>query len=130
MHKHLKAPLVPADQINPELSAGICEIIEVCMAKNRNERYNSTSDLIQDIEAVTRGEPPLQARRKFDLSSLASLEQKTESAEVPKVVEAVDRRPAVEIPLLEQPVFWLAAIGWGLATLLLLVVIYLALRPH
>jgi len=35
MHKHLKQPLTPADHVNTALSAGIGEIIDVAMAKNR-----------------------------------------------------------------------------------------------
>ena len=34
MYRHLRDDLVPADQVNPLLSQGISEIIEVCMAKN------------------------------------------------------------------------------------------------
>ena len=33
MHKHLKAELVPPDHVNPKLSAGISEVIEMMMAK-------------------------------------------------------------------------------------------------
>jgi len=49
MHKHLKQPLIPADHINTALSAGIGEIIDVAMAKNRDERYNQTEDLLEDL---------------------------------------------------------------------------------
>ena len=76
MHKHLKEPLVPPDHINSRLSAGIGEIIEVMMAKDPNDRYPSTEELITDLEAVTRGEPPLQAREKYDHALLESLATK------------------------------------------------------
>ncbi len=73
MHKHLKEPLVPPDHINPRLSAGVGEIIEVMMAKKAEDRYRSTEELIIDLEAVGRGEPPLQARKKYDHDLLANL---------------------------------------------------------
>jgi len=73
MHKHLKEPLIPPDHINTSLSAGVAEVIEVMMAKNRDERYASADDLLLDLEAVKRGEPPLQARKKVDPKLLASL---------------------------------------------------------
>jgi serine/threonine protein kinase len=41
MHRHLKDPLVPPDHINTELSAGMGEIVEVMMAKERRRRYAS-----------------------------------------------------------------------------------------
>jgi eukaryotic-like serine/threonine-protein kinase len=74
MHRHLKDPLVPPDHINTELSAGMGEIVEVMMAKERKRRYASTSDLIVDLEAVASGQPPLQAHKQLDTSVLTMLE--------------------------------------------------------
>lgn len=73
MHKHLKDPLVPPDHLNKSLSAGVGEIIEVMMAKLPDERYRNCSELISDLEAVMKGEPPLQARKTYDPSLLESL---------------------------------------------------------
>ena len=39
MHKHLRQPLMPADHVNTALSAGVGEIIDVAMAKRREDRY-------------------------------------------------------------------------------------------
>src|SRR5205809_5024372 len=75
MHKHLKTPLTPADHVNTALSAGLGEIIDVCMAKKREERYNSTVDLLEDLKAVTRHQPPLHARRSVDLEQFAKVEE-------------------------------------------------------
>src|SRR2546423_7637635 len=71
MHKHLKQPLTPPDHINTGLSAGIGEIIEVAMAKNRDDRYPSTQDRLEDLKLVRRGEPPGHPRRQGDLESIA-----------------------------------------------------------
>jgi len=120
MHKHLKADLIPADHINPKLSAGIAEIIDTCMAKDRMQRYNSTTDLIQDLKAVRAGEAPLQARKKFDLGALASLE-KTGKPNVAQPAAATGPKA-----MTEHPMFWIAVSGWGLALLLLIVVIIMA----
>src|SRR5687768_8398773 len=76
MHKHLKQPLTPADHVNTNLSAGIGEIIDVAMAKDREERYRTTEDLLEDLEAVRRGEPPPHARRNVNLEQLGEIEQK------------------------------------------------------
>src|SRR3954466_3879444 len=62
MHKHLKQPLTPADHVNTALSAGVGEIIDVAMSKNRDERYQSTEDLLEDLQAVARGAPPPRPR--------------------------------------------------------------------
>ncbi len=66
MHKHLKETLTPPDHINTKLSAGIGEVVEVMMAKDRKRRYSSTSDLLLDLESIARGEPPFQARKQID----------------------------------------------------------------
>ena len=73
MHKHLKEPLIPADHLNTRLSAGSGEIVEVMLAKRRSDRYASTTDLIADIEAVIGGEPPFQARKRYDQGLLRSI---------------------------------------------------------
>ena len=82
MHKHLKQPLIPADHVNTNLSAGIGEIIDVAMAKDREERYHSTEDMLEDLEAVRRGEPPPNARRNVDLDKLADMETKAKTVDI------------------------------------------------
>lgn len=73
MHKHLKEPLVPPDHINTSLSAGLGEVVEVMMAKDRRHRYGSTTDLLVDLEAIAAGKPPLQARKQIDSGLLSGL---------------------------------------------------------
>lgn len=75
MHRHLKSALVPPDHINRELSVGVAEVIEVMMAKNREDRYPDIRLLLEDLRAVQKGEPPLQAHQMFDASTLGRLEE-------------------------------------------------------
>jgi len=81
MHKHLKEPLVPPDHINQRLSTGLGEVIEVMMAKDPNARYASFTDLIQDLEAISRGEPPTIARHRYDHGLLEGLVDGQQSVE-------------------------------------------------
>lgn len=73
MHKHLKEPLTPPDHVNPNLTAGLGEVVEVMMAKDPKRRYASTTDLLMDLEAIAAGEPPLQARKQIDMGLLTGL---------------------------------------------------------
>jgi len=74
MHKHLKADLIPPDHVNPKLSAGISEIIEMMMAKRAKDRYRSCSDLLADLRAVQQGEnPPLAHKDVLGADDLQSL---------------------------------------------------------
>jgi serine/threonine-protein kinase len=122
MHKHLKAELTPPDHLNPNLSNGIGEIIEVCMAKDRKQRYANTHDLLQDLEAVTRGEAPLQARKVFDIGSLAGLETTAQPSAMVSAESTADIGGGAA-PLTDQPIFWIAILGWVIATALLITLV-------
>jgi len=73
MHKHLKEPLVPPDHVNSVLSTGLAEVIEKMMAKDRKTRYRNATDLILDLERVSRGEAPLEARQGLSANVLQNL---------------------------------------------------------
>jgi len=75
MRKHLREKLIPPDHINTSLSAGVSEVIEIMMAKRREDRYKNVEELLIDLEALRQGQPPVQARRKFDVSALQQLEK-------------------------------------------------------
>jgi serine/threonine-protein kinase len=74
MKKHLTEPLVPPDHINTALSAGISEVIETMMAKDKTERYANPTDLLEDLKSVQRGESPKYTRHQFSIESLEELE--------------------------------------------------------
>ncbi len=75
MRRHLKDQLIPPDHINTSLSAGVSEVIEVMMAKRKEDRYGSAEELLTDLEAVRNGQPPLRAHKRFDVSMLEQLEE-------------------------------------------------------
>lgn len=75
MRKHLKESIVPPDHINTSLSAGISEVIEVMMAKKKNERYQDCDELLADLESLQKGQPPMRARQRFNLDALEELEE-------------------------------------------------------
>jgi hypothetical protein len=82
MHKHLKQPIIPVDHVNTNLSAGIGEIVDAAMAKDRDERYRSTEDMVEDLEAVRRGQPPPHAHQNVDLDKLADVENKGQTVDI------------------------------------------------
>ena len=82
MHKHLKSPLKPPDHINTSLSAGVGEIIEVAMAKNRDDRYASTEDMLEDLRSVRAGNSPMHARKTVDLETLGQLEERGKTVDI------------------------------------------------
>jgi serine/threonine-protein kinase len=70
MHKHLKAQLVPPDHVNPKISAGCAQVIEMMMAKKQSNRYERVDDVLHDLKLVQQGEPPHFAHRQIDLAAV------------------------------------------------------------
>jgi len=74
MHKHLKSDLVPPDHVNPKLSAGLSEVIEMMMAKSRRSRYQSCADLLSDLRQIRQGQIPAIAHKDtFDAAAIAEV---------------------------------------------------------
>ncbi len=73
MHKHLKEPLTPPDHISTKLSSGCGAMIEMLMAKDRQERYPSAKELLADLELLSRGQPPHYALHHVDHEGLETL---------------------------------------------------------
>ena len=119
MHKHLKEALVPPDHLVTKLSAGLGEVVEVMMAKDRRRRYASTSDMLVDLEAIAAGAPPLLARKQFDagaLTGLAEAEQTVVAAQPPDAGPAAGENRSL-----------LVILGVGLAVSILINLILIAL---
>ena len=57
------------------------------MAKEREHRYASTSDVLMDLLSVAAGEPPPLARKHINVDVLSSLTGQAEIAPQPKEVE-------------------------------------------
>ena len=120
MHKHLKEPLTPADHLNKSLSSGTGEIIEVMMAKNPDDRYPTCHELISDLEAVANGEPPFQARKKYDHGLLENLATGGAVQELPHAGEASGTGSAVSSNVL---ILICALFGVSLILNLLLIIL-------
>jgi eukaryotic-like serine/threonine-protein kinase len=119
MKKHLKEKLIPPDHINTTLSAGVSEVIEIMMAKQRENRYNNVEELLLDLEAIRAGQMPLQAHKRFDVSALAQLEEG-------ETVEAVDNVPVGTITHYRIALLILSLA----AVILLLVILFLVVSRH
>jgi serine/threonine-protein kinase len=133
MHKHLKEELIPPDHLNPDLSAGVGEIIELAMQKKAKNRYQTAEEMLEDLKRVEAGEPPLIARQHYNISDLTSIENKGTKASassfqnrinaVPVAAQAtvdVDARSFKE-RLLDPIVLGLAAVSILMAVILAVV---------
>jgi serine/threonine protein kinase len=99
MRKHLKESLIPPDHINTSLSAGTSEVIEIMMAKRREDRYKNVEELLIDLEAIRNGQPPVQAHKRFDVSMLEPL-SKGNTIEAKEEVYAEDALARYKVAIL------------------------------
>ena len=127
MHKHLKEPLAPPDHINTALSAGIGEVVEVMMAKDRRRRYATTTDLLMDLDAIAKGQPPLQARRQVDANLLTGLVEGVVDTDEPRQQPAFrsSRQPAQAGSAETYTIYIVLAVALGVSVLLNIVLILL-----
>lgn len=116
IEKHLREPLTPPDHLNPKLSSGVGEVIEIMMAKECKGRYQTPEDLVIDLECLLNNEAPKLARKRIKSADLGSL------SEGETYSEAVD---SVEMPGWVVPT--LATMG-GVLVLSLFANLVLALR--
>jgi serine/threonine protein kinase len=123
MHKHLKQALRPPDHINTALSPGISEIVEVAMAKEREERYARTEDMLEDLRAVRSNQAPTHARRIVDLDSLAQVEETGKTVDI-----SVPKPSWTEV--FNQPAFVVVVVAAGISVLINLIFLVVALTRH
>jgi serine/threonine protein kinase len=84
MNRHLKAPLVPPDHVNPQLSSGVALVIEAMLAKDPSERYGDAGALLEDLDRVAAGEPPTHARGHDIVSVVAAAAAASAVGEAPR----------------------------------------------
>jgi len=82
MKRHLKAELTPPDHVNPKLTAGISQVIEMMMAKDVRERYQNCRDLLTDLKAVKAGDDPVIAKQDVSAVNLTGLAAEVQATEV------------------------------------------------
>jgi serine/threonine protein kinase len=119
MHKHLKSPLEPPDHVNPAISAGCAQVIEMMMAKDRDDRYRNVQDLIEDLELVKAGEPPHFAHRSFDHASITEAITDVATTTSAEPVRAPDPTDGGG----DSPVFLITAIVAGVSVIVNLILL-------
>lgn len=72
MHRHLKEPLVAPDHLNPGISSGLAQVIEMMLAKDPSDRYRNAAELLDDLELVENSQKPRHAGGSIDLASMVS----------------------------------------------------------
>jgi len=139
LKKHLREPLTPPEEVNPRISQEVSDVIKVCMAKEAANRYDSTSDLVADLQAISMGEAPLKARLKLDPQAVVGDDSADHGHMMPSGggrdggedydSGRYDMPPPATMegmrqpPLTHQPVFWVAVGGWFLAVVFLILLI-------
>lgn len=58
-YQHVTEPVRPPSEINPDIDVGLETVILKALAKDPADRYQSASEMRQDLERIVRGETPL-----------------------------------------------------------------------
>jgi serine/threonine-protein kinase len=125
MQMHLEKELTPPDHIVPDLTAGLGEVVETMMAKDRRERYQKADELILDLECLLNDEPPKLTRKTGKYRS--ALEDLADEADQEPEEEETreESEPAAPEP---RNVLWLAVLGGLLALSAILNVVLVLFR--
>jgi serine/threonine-protein kinase len=113
MQRHLKSELTPPDHLNPQLSAGLSQVVEMMLAKSAKDRYPSAKELMVDLDLVGRGEEPRFARPQVDFASVA---QSAQQAPTGPIAPMAAGRPGLGL-----------IVGLGLSVVLNLVLLAIVL---
>jgi eukaryotic-like serine/threonine-protein kinase len=124
MHKHLGQALIPADHVNTALSAGVGEIIDIAMAKRREDRYESTEQMLEDLRLVRQNAAPKYARRVVDFDSLAKIEETGKTVDLVPASASLPSQPFAGVPIML--LYWIA--GISLFANIILVVLFILLH--
>ena len=54
---HANEPFVPLPRVNPDVSPGLCQMIDKALAKQAADRYLNGTAMLRDLERLLRGEP-------------------------------------------------------------------------
>ncbi len=117
---HLNQDLTPPDHVNQKLSAGLGEVVEYMMAKDRKQRYQTPGDLIVDLECLLNDEPPRQARQRLEAATLKQLAHGE--------IEEDDEDAVVSVTAVEGVPFVWVYVLLGVLVLSLLANLFLAVR--
>ncbi len=116
MRHHLDTPLVPPDQLVSGISQSTAEIVEMMMQKKAKDRYQSASELLEDIDLALAGQSLRYASREVDVAAIASQVEGVAETEVQEVKASVARG---------SPLLTAAVIGLSLLCLLLVALLLL-----
>jgi len=77
---HIQTPLPWPSHLNPNVSDNTSRLIAKMMAKDPKERYQTPSELVEDIERVLEGKPPLSADVALEAPAVTGAEESTQKA--------------------------------------------------
>lgn len=132
MKKHVnkKIELVPPDHINTEISSGLGVVIETMMTREREKRYQNPKDLLLDLNALARGEPPVIADQGIgSLADLAEGEFADDGSESPYAANAGNAGPSQSNDGGSGSLMTILAIFLAISVVMNLVLLGLLARP-
>ncbi len=124
---HVMDPLPPLQDLNPEVSDDVCALVERMMAKKAEERYQSASEVITELERLqggsTLGRERIPGHETMILRRFASGKAASPPGTMAGMPTTGDHTPEARPALAPPPPAWAKLLGWGLTLAAILLAI-------
>ena len=133
LQRHLEEEVPWPQDVVPELSEKVCQVISRMLAKNADERYANPKEVLYDMESILDGRPvrfaidgPTKAPPPQPAAQPPS-EPRGEPRRQPHGRERKRRRPRAQRPAAASPV-WMYAVAGGLVVFAIILAIIIKSR--
>ena len=124
---HVMDPLPPLQDLNPEVSDDVCALVERMMAKKAEERYQSASEVITELERLqggsTLGRERIPGHETMILRRFASGKAASPPGTMAGMPTTGDHTPEARAAPAPPPPAWAKLLGWGLTLAAILLAI-------
>jgi hypothetical protein len=126
LRAHVMDPLPPLQDLNPEVSDDVCALVERMMAKKPEERYQSATEVVGEIERLqggsTLGRERIPGHETMILRRFASGKAASPPGTMAGMPTTGDHTPEARNAVAAAEPGWARLIGWLLAAVAVLLV--------
>ncbi|MBN8527327.1 MAG: protein kinase, partial [Planctomycetes bacterium] len=116
---HVMDPLPPLQDLNPEVSDDVCALVERMMAKKADERYQTATEVVAEIERLqggsTLGRERIPGHETMILRRFASGKAASPPGTMAGMPTTGDHTPDAHHVATSVAPAWTRFLGWGLA---------------
>ena len=112
--KHVTDPVPHILNVKPDLPAWIETIVATAMAKDRNDRFSTASEMLETMQAFLRGETPIRAEKPLPPSTMQAASHAATAHAAPEAKTVFARKNRLAPLAWLAPLFMIVLAGGGL----------------